>query len=64
MQYENCSFRLDVLVCHYCGGAMKMIAAIHSSDTATKILECLGLPSRAPPLTPAVAGFDWPTDSF
>jgi hypothetical protein len=43
---------------------MKIIAATHSPDTAAKILECLGLPSRAPPLTPAVANFDWPIDSF
>lgn len=34
---------------------MKIIAAIHSSGTAQKLLECLGLPTRPPPLTLAVA---------
>jgi hypothetical protein len=32
---------------------MKILAAIHPPDATTKILECLGLPSRAPPLSPA-----------
>jgi len=33
-------------------------------DTTAKILECLGLPSRAPPLAPAVSDFHWQMDSF
>jgi hypothetical protein len=48
-------FLVDVLQCEICGGAMKIIAPIHSSDTAQKILECLGLPTRPPPLALAVA---------
>jgi hypothetical protein len=52
-------FLVDVLQCEICGGgAMKIIAAIHSPDTARKILECLGLPTRPPPLAPAVADSD------
>jgi hypothetical protein len=29
---------------------MKIVAAIHSSETIRKILDCLGLPVRAPPI--------------
>jgi hypothetical protein len=32
---------------------MKILAAIHPPDTAGAILECVGLPARAPPLAPA-----------
>jgi hypothetical protein len=48
-------FLVDVLQCEICGGAMKIIAAIHSSDTSQKILECLGLPTRPPPIAAALA---------
>ncbi len=34
---------------------MRLIAAIEDPAVARKILECLGLPARAPPLEPAVA---------
>ena len=47
-------FRLDVLACECCGGRLRIIAAIHPPDTTRKILDCLGLPNRAPPLSPAV----------
>jgi hypothetical protein len=57
-------FALDVLQCEHCGGRMKIIAAIHPPDTTVKILECLGLPSRAPPLAPAVSEITVHTDSF
>ena len=33
-------------------------------DTTEKILECFGLPSRAPPLAPGVSDFNWQMDSF
>ena len=32
---------------------MRIVAAIHSREAIRKILECLGLPSRAPPIAPA-----------
>jgi hypothetical protein len=47
-------FQVDVLECENCGGRLRIIAAIHPPDTTRKILDCLGLPSRAPPLAPAV----------
>ena len=36
-------------------GRMRILAAIHSSEAIRAILECLGLPSRAPPIGPAAA---------
>jgi hypothetical protein len=49
-------FLVDVLQCEICGSAMKIIAAIpQSPSTVQKILECLGLPTRPPPLKLAVA---------
>jgi hypothetical protein len=53
---------LDVLECPRCLGRMRMLAAIHPPDATRKILECLGLPSRAPPLARAVIDFGF--DSF
>jgi len=41
---------LDVLECPRCFGRMKIVAAIHSSEAIRKILICLGLPVRAPPI--------------
>ena len=47
-------FEVDVLVCDRCRGRMRILAAIHSADAIRAILECLGLPSRAPPISPAL----------
>jgi hypothetical protein len=46
-------FEIDVLACPACAGPMKIIAAITQPDIARRVLDCLGLPSRAPPLCPA-----------
>ena len=35
------------------GGRMRILAAIHPPDNSEKILKCLGLPTRPPPVTPA-----------
>jgi hypothetical protein len=45
---------LDVLACPRCGGRMRILAAINPPDTIKKILACLGLPTRAPPIAPPV----------
>jgi cell division septation protein DedD len=45
-------FSIDVLRCPECGSSMRIIAEIHPPDTTRAILECLGLPIRAPPLAP------------
>ena len=41
---------MDALRCPRCGVPMHLIAAIDDSRVARKILACLGLPARAPPL--------------
>ena len=52
-------FALDVLECPRCFGRMRIVAAIHPPEAIGKILDCLGLPSRAPPISPAVEEADW-----
>jgi hypothetical protein len=42
-------FAADVLECPRCGSRTRLLAAIHPPDTTRAILECLALPSRAPP---------------
>jgi hypothetical protein len=46
-------FELDVLACIRCGGRMRVLCAVHPPDAIQKILGCLGLPTRAPPIAPA-----------
>ena len=61
MQYERCSFDIDIEHCPNCGGALKIIAAhsagsrqaIEDPPVIDKILSHLGLPTRAPPRSPA-----------
>ena len=53
-------FGLDVLKCDRCGGRMRILCAINPPDAIKKILDCLGLPSRSPPIFPAV--LDHPFD--
>ncbi len=48
-------FEIDALRCPRCGRAMRLIAAIEDPDIARRILECLKLPARAPPLGAAAA---------
>ena len=47
-------FGFDVLKCNRCGGRMRILCAINSAEAIKKILDCLGLPSRPPPIFPAV----------
>jgi hypothetical protein len=53
MQYEKRVFEWDVLRCE-CGSRMRILCAINPPDAIRKILDCLGLPSRPPPVSPAV----------
>ncbi len=57
-------YLVDVLQCDHCGGRMKILAAIRPPTATVRILECLGLPSRAPPLAPASSDYDCQTDAF
>ncbi len=43
---------------------MKILVASHPPDATRQILECLGLPTRAPPLAPAVSGLTLQIDSL
>jgi hypothetical protein len=43
-------FEVDALRCPRCGGRMRVLAAITEPDVARRILACLNLPTRAPPL--------------
>ena len=43
------AYALDVLVCPKCAGKMSIIAIIDDEEVAVKILDHLGLSSRAPP---------------
>jgi len=45
---------IAVFECPRCLGRMRIVAAIHSPAAIRAILECLGLPSRAPPISPAM----------
>ena len=47
-------FGFDVLACPRCGARMRILAAINPPDAIRKILGCLGLPTRAPPIAPAI----------
>ena len=51
-------FELDVLACPRCGGRLRILAAIDSPDVIHKILACLGLSTRPPPIAPAVSAPD------
>jgi hypothetical protein len=65
-------FAIDAFRCDRCGGRMRILAAIDQPQVIRAILDCLGLNSRAPPLTPAPSpeptdlelGFEepWPID--
>ncbi len=46
-------FGFDALRCPRCGAALRLIAAIEDPLLARRILECLDLPARAPPIAPA-----------
>jgi hypothetical protein len=52
VQYERCSFDIDVGRCAR-GGKLKIIAAIEEPAVIVRILTHLRLPARAPPRSPA-----------
>ena len=52
-------FEVDALRCPRCGARMRLVAAIEEPEVTRKILECLDLPARAPPLSPAPDASGW-----
>jgi hypothetical protein len=58
-------FEVDALRCPRCGAQMRLLAAIEDPEVARKILGCLGLPARGPPLGAApCASVDMDHDSW
>ena len=53
-------FEVEALRCPRCGSTMRVIAAIEDPDVARRILECMRLPARAPPLGEATDQRDEP----
>ena len=51
-------FAVDVLQCDRCGGRMKILCAINPPNAIRKILDCIGLPSRPPPISPALIRYN------
>jgi hypothetical protein len=49
-------FEVDALRCPKCGGRMRVLSAITDPAVAGRILRCLRLPARAPPLGAATGG--------
>jgi hypothetical protein len=47
-------YSADSLKCARCGGRMRILCAINPPDVIKKILDCLGIPSRPPPIVPAI----------
>jgi hypothetical protein len=41
-----------------CGSTLRLVAAIEDPAIAQRILECIGLPARAPPAPPTTPGRD------
>jgi len=55
-------FAVDALRCPRCGSTLRLVAAIEDPAIARRILECVGLPARAPPVALVESGPD-PIDS-
>jgi hypothetical protein len=53
-------FEVDALCCPKCGGRMRVLSAITDPTVAARILRCLALPSRAPPLATSRNGAGHP----
>jgi hypothetical protein len=53
VQYERCSFDIDIEHCPNCGGTLKILAAIEEPPVIVRMLAHLGLPTRAPARAPA-----------
>src|SRR5213593_4095926 len=59
------SIEIDALRCPRCGSTLRLIAAIEDPAIARRILACIGLPARAPAISPASSrdasfAYAWP----
>ena len=59
-------FLIDILKCHKCGGRRELISVIQDSNTVSKILDHVGIPSEPPRFEPARAPPEeqWLDDSW
>ena len=48
-------FAADVLACPDCGGRLRILSTIRPPEITRKILDHLGIPSRPPPVAPAIS---------
>ena len=53
VQYEKCSFAIDVEQCPSCGGRMKLRALVTAPGSVERFLRHLGEPTEPPPLSAA-----------
>jgi hypothetical protein len=51
-----CVFQADVTECPACGGQLKIVAALTDPALVRRYLQGVGLPARAPPVSPARLG--------
>ena len=58
VQYERCSFDIDIEQCQ-CGGKLKLVAVIEEPAVIEKILKHIGLDPQPPPRTPARRRAEW-----
>ena len=47
MQYEKCSFEIDVVACPRCGGRLRLIATVEDPRAIREILEALAFSTEA-----------------
>ena len=52
MQYETCSFAVDVLACPKCHGRMRLLAMVEEPANVARTLVAVGEATEVPPRSP------------
>jgi hypothetical protein len=55
VQYEECSFAIEILVCPRCGGPRRILGAVTEPHAVRRLLAALGLAAEPPPGRPVPA---------
>jgi hypothetical protein len=55
VQYEECSFAIEVLVCPRCAGPRRILGAVTEPHAVRRLLAALGLAPEPPPGRPVTA---------
>jgi hypothetical protein len=58
VQYERCSFEIDVKSCVRCGARLEVRAVVTDHGTARRILDAMPGMARAPPPTDSTLLYD------